>query len=154
MFSKKTTIIIAGFILALALGTHLGLRWYGSNAVEEKRDASNDGSVRVIDDNAVDAASENGVEYTESGFAPKEIGIAIDRGLGCAIVLYNQSGRTLLLGLSPHKLPKDPGPEYPPIAPKERFLFDPRFTGFTELSFHDHERPELQFLVKFEPSCR
>lgn len=143
-----------GFILALAIGTHLGLRWYGSNAVKEKGDTREDSGVRVTDDNAVDAAVENKVEYTEKGFAPQEIGIAIDRGLGCAVALYNRSGRTLLLGLSPHNLPKDPGQEYPPIAPKERFLFDPRFTGFTELSFHDHERPELEFLVKFEPSCR
>jgi|SRR3989338_2626226 len=153
MSSQKTIIIVLGFILALALGTHFVLRWYGSNIGAEKNADPGDG-VRVIDESEAVEMDENKVIYDGSRFSPNTISISMNRGLGCAIALYNQSNRPLYLGLSPHNPKKDPGPEYPPIKSKERFFFDPRFTGFTELSFHDHERPELQFLVKFEPSCR
>lgn len=155
MFSGKMLFAAVMFITALAIGTHAVLRWYGPIAPTRENQAPVDtNAIRIIDDSGVDAVTEGVMLYTENGFTPAEISIAIDRGLGCVVILRNTSSRRLWLGLSPHNLPKDPGREYPPIAPAERFLFDPRFSGFTELEFHDHEHPAFRFLVKFAKSCQ
>lgn len=153
MFSRKTVIILLGFIIILAVGTLAVLRYLnkGENLPKTSEPA---GGVRVIDEVNIDNQDIALVRYTEHGFEPLVLSIAADRGLGCAVKLINQNKASLKFGLSPHKASGDPGRDYPPIQPGEIFLFDPRFTGFTELSFHDHERPELGFLVKFEPSCQ
>ena len=155
MFSQKTIIILLGFIIILAVGTHAVLRYLNnSENLPDPKTSEPAGGVRVIDEVNIDNKDIALVRYGEGGFEPLVLSISVDRGLGCAVKLINQSKVPLKFGLSPHKASGDPGIDYPPIQQGETFLFDPRFTGFTELSFHDHERPELEFLVKFEPSCR
>jgi|SRR3989344_5667219 len=153
ILTKKLFWASVAFLVMLAIATHFILRQLRI----DKSPVTNppaDGAVNVQSDENIDEVVENRIIYTETGFSPKEISIAADRGLGCSVNVINRSNRSLNLGLSPHKEAKDPGREYPPIAQGDRLLFDPRFTGFTELSFHDHERPALEFTVKFDKSCR
>ena len=145
-----------GFLLVLAIATTLLLRQFGSEKIESGANipASNGPTVKVQSDENVNDVVENQVLYTEGGFSPEVISIEASRGLGCAINIQNKSSHNLKLGLSPHQEPRDPGPDYPVIPAGQHFLFDPRFTGYTELRFHDHQNQNLNFLVKFEKSCR
>ena len=151
--SLKVILIAVSFLAVLALATQLILLRF-SDDIKNTDDTPPAGEVKVSDDDKVDEVLENVVVYGDSGFSQRTISIAASRGLGCVINVQNKSSQPLNLGMSPHKTPKDPGREYPAIEPGGRLLFDPRFTGFTQLSFHDHEHPESEFLVKFERSCR
>lgn len=156
MLTQKVFWIAVIFLALLAIVTVLILRQFGAAKIQQNTPpiGADAGTVQVQDDDNVDRVVENQIIYTDKGFSPKEISLSVTRGLGCAVNLINKSSLPLSIGISPHKMPKDPGPDYPIIQPSKNFLFDPRFTGYTELRFHDHERPELDFLVKFEKSCR
>src|SRR3990167_6501457 len=151
-FSKKTIFIVLGFIVLLALATHFGLRWY--EARKETAEAIQKEAARNEETNTIRNIKENRVNYTDEGFSPKELIIASDRGLGCAVNVENQSTHAVTVGLSPHNAKKDPGQNYLPVPPGENVMFDPRYSGYTELNFHDHERPQFEFTVKFEKSCQ
>lgn len=145
--SKRTFIIIGIFLILLAVGSIGALRLFSqrfqpNSSIPEGNSPFGVGSI------------ENLVTYSDAGFIPSVISIAIDRGLGCAVRLVNSTAKPLKLGLSPHREERDPGPDYPEITPGDNFLFDPRFSGFTELRFHDHGTPAKEFTVKFEESCQ
>lgn len=144
IFSKRTIIIIAAFLLVLAAGTVVGLKIFSSQREDTPANQNSPFGVGSVD---------NLVTFTDAGFVPSTISISIERGLGCAVRLVNQTGKPLKIGISPHK-EKDPGPDYPLIAPGDNFLFDPRFSGFTELRFHSHTDPMSELTVKFERTCQ
>lgn len=162
IFSKKNIIIAGVFLILLALGVELFLsrldktsdnKASGENS-HQAPDAGNSGAGnRVVDPDAEKMALDT-VFYSDIGFSPKEIIVAIGKGLGCVVNVENTTRHSLTLGVSPHNPVKDPGQNYLPVKPGEHILFDPRYSGFTELSFHDHERPELSFTVKFAASCQ
>ena len=152
LFSKRFIFISLGFLVMLALATTLGLRWYAAkkNAAEAaKRETDEKNQVSPLRN-----IKENRVIYTDGGFSPSELTISVDKGLGCVINVENQSTGPLTLGLSPHNEKKDPGQNYMPVPPGQNVFFDPRYSGYTELSFHDHERPQFEFTVKFDKSCQ
>lgn len=73
---------------------------------------------------------------------------------GCVLLLVNKSSSPLMVGLNPHRPEGDAGPQYKPIPPGGTLLFDPRFVGVTELSFHDHAQPNEIFSLSFAKSCQ
>ncbi|MBI2055148.1 MAG: hypothetical protein HYT39_03575 [Candidatus Sungbacteria bacterium] len=152
LLSKKFILITLGFLVVLALVTSFGLRWY--SARQEAAGTAKEEAARQNETNAARNIKENRVNYIDDGFSPKELTIAADRGLGCVVNVENQSTHALTVGLSPHNPVKDPGQNYLPVPPGENVMFDPRYSGYTELSFHDHERPQFEFTVKFEKSCQ
>ncbi|MBI4134588.1 MAG: hypothetical protein HY471_00570 [Candidatus Sungbacteria bacterium] len=142
--AKKLFVIIVIFVVVLAVASFAGFRLITSRLSDKPLENTR----------GLDAFPAEGlITYTEDGFFPAEVSIAIERGLGCAVRVRNQSSRPLKVGLSPHAA-KDPGQDYPMTEPGGTLFFDPRFSGFTELRFHDHEHPNFEFLVKFEKSCQ
>lgn len=141
--SKKLILIVIAFLVILAGGTiavlKIAERWGGGEGAKEE----------TFEGPFVD----NVVNYTDKGFMPQELSIALERGLGCAVRVVNRTDESVKIGLSPHG-ENDPGAQYPPIEPGGNLLFDPRYSGFTELRLHNHEEPGQEFLVKFESSCR
>ena len=152
LISRKTILIIIGFLAVLALATNFGLRWYGLK--KEATEATEKEAAKNQEMSALRKIKENQVVYANDGFSPKELILASDKGLGCVVNVENQSTHPVTVGLSPHNPVKDPGQNYLPVSPGENIMFDPRYSGYTELSFHDHERPEFEFTVKFEKSCQ
>lgn len=94
------------------------------------------------------------VIYNGTSFKPRSILIDGNGVLGCVVALANHSSLSLRIGVSPHKETGDPGPNYAPIASGENFMFDPRFTGITELKIHNHARPEEEFVINLGPKCQ
>jgi len=155
VLSQKIFWISLIFLLLLAMGTALFLRWYGADKKSQEAPMNNaNNSIQINgESNQVDVSG-NTVTYSDSGFDKKELTIKDKVGLGCVVKVVNSSTNPLKIGLSPHKEPADPGPMFDPIPTGKSLLFDPRFSGYTQLSYHNHENPSEEFLVKFDPSCQ
>lgn len=155
VLTRKTIIILLAFVALLAVGTHVWLTWYGKEEAGNNTELPTiNNQVEVKDPNSTDITV-NTAFYDGVKFSPGVLNLSMEIGLGCVVNVVNQSGKGIRIGLSPHNPNgNDPGQNYAEIKPGESFLFDPRFTGFTELAFHDHGNSGAFFLTKFAESCQ
>lgn len=94
------------------------------------------------------------VVYDGDEFMPERALVDGSGKLGCVALLINKSAEPLRVGISPHNQKVDPGPNYGVIAPGDKLLFDPRFTGITELRMHNHDKPQEEFVIELGSGCR
>ncbi|MBI3627804.1 MAG: hypothetical protein HY220_03645 [Candidatus Sungbacteria bacterium] len=143
-FTKKLFIGVAVFIFLLAGLTYAGLQWYS------RRAANNSAAPSSAQDNA----RENRIEYTRNAFIPNLLNLSITKGLGCIVNIVNKSDKPLAIAISPNHKKTDPSPLYISLDPGKNELFDPRFTGISQLTYYDQSNPVLHFLVTFDKSCQ
>lgn len=94
------------------------------------------------------------VIYENGIFRPKRVIRDGTGTIGCVVILVNRAPNSLRVGINPHSPFGDPGPNYEPIAPGDKLIFDPRFPGITELTFHNHDNPEEEFTVELGAQCQ
>jgi hypothetical protein len=152
IIKSKIFLIIVGFVIVLVLGTHILLRFFAPPNNNSSGDPSTKG-VRVQGNTSIPETDEYSVVYTDSGFNKSEVTIANGQ-FGCIAQIFNRSSQDFYLGLSPHKESGDPGRAYDALAPQNSLVFDPRFSGYTELTYHSHKKPEHQIVIKFDKSCQ
>lgn len=154
--SVRGLFLYFGAITAVAalfiFGANVFLKW--AIDVEPGREAA------PIDAPGPSSAAPRGAEFTptviydDNIFQPDRILRDGSESIGCLVVLINRSRASLKIGISPHAVLKDPGPDYGAIAPGGKLIFDPRFVGIQKLVFHNHYHPEQEFTVEFGEKCR
>jgi hypothetical protein len=149
--SKKLLWITIGFVIILALGSHLALQWYGGE--EEGLVSWLKGAL------GMDAAEESvsGVSrviYSDKGFSPKKIKITSEQGAGCFITVDNQTDATVTVRVGPYEEGKEKGFLYPEILARQSSSLDPRYSGYEELPFYAKENPKHRFTVVYDSSCK
>lgn len=145
--------VIALIIAVFVLGADFFLKWWSGNSLNDEVPTPYvpSGAHQIKSPESALAPS---VIYDGMEFQPSKTMIDGSGPLGCIIVLENRSALPLKIGISPHASGADPGPDYKDIAPGSRLIFDPRFTGIAEISFHDHSVPSREFTVILGSKCQ
>ena len=122
----------------------------GNNLKIEAPNGTKDTKVQIIDRPPDDPRV---ITYTEAGFSPNAITIKARDSMGCLISVKNATAKPLHVGVSPHNPAGDPGANYGNIAPNEDGILDVRYTGLTQITLHDHAKPQNQFTVTYGEGC-
>lgn len=157
--------IIAAFSLLLVLGFNMLLKTMGGNGrnsgvkQQENQSAESNSYLPSVNETRTEIQAVGGDKLVPSvvyrnGFQPTRVLIDGTGIGGCVVVLRNSSAVPLRIGISPHRLDKDPGPDYGVIPSGERLIFDPRFVGIIELKVHNHDKPDEEFSVILGPKCQ
>lgn len=151
IFFGVITLVIAAFIV----GANFFLKWGIQVEVpkgELKLDEPTPGAVKIKSADEVELTPT--VIYDGNGFRPERVFRDGSGSVGCIVVLVNRSGVPLRVGLSPHDRAGDPGPNFGFTAHGDKLIFDPRFTGISELKVHNHDKPGQDFTIILGERCR
>ena len=147
--------VIAAVIAAFIVGANLFLKWgiqVEAPKEELKLDEPTPGAVKIKPADKVELTPT--VIYDGKSFQPPRVFRDGSGSVGCLVVLVNRSGIPLQVGMSPHNLPRDPGLDFGFTAHGDKLIFDPRFTGISELKIHNHEKPRDEFMIILGPKCQ
>ncbi len=107
----------------------------------------------VAPDEAISEISS--ILYRDNIFTPAHILLTQNKtGVGCYINVVNASSNTLIIRLGPPEVGKEKGFPYPPIAPGQSALIDPRYSGITQALFYNTALPTASFTVNLDQTCR
>lgn len=151
IFFGVITLVIAAFIV----GANFFLKWGIRVEVpkeELKLDEPTPGAVKIKPANEVELTPT--VIYDGNSFRPERVFRDGSGSVGCIVVLVNRSGIPLQVGVSPHNPPRDPGLDFGFTADGDKLIFDPRFTGISELKVHNHANPSHEFTIILGERCR
>ena len=105
--------------------------------------------------NAVQVQEDSGIHssmrYEHGSFSP--VSIAIANETGCFVEIQNASDEDVVVRLGPYDPQQERGFLYPPIAPHENSLIDPRYGTITQFSFYNKNNPSAIFAVSIDPTC-
>lgn len=159
-FTSKQLILFFGglalFTALLVFGMHTVLNFIPASpsAAEPPSGASTPGSseneVRTV--NVADSDPRQ-ITYTDLGFSPSTVTVKASDSLGCVITVRNKTNKVIHIGVSPHDPKGDPGANYGDLAPGEIGIYGVSYPGLTEVTLHNHLRPEHEFRVVYGEGC-
>lgn len=103
-------------------------------------------NVKVVPEDAHEIPE---ILYSENTFSPNSIALESDN---CVLRIMNKSNEELVIRLSPHSEKDAIGFHYSPIPSGQSLAIDPRY-GQADAFFHNHKKPDQNFLVHLGPSC-
>ncbi|MEK7464781.1 MAG: hypothetical protein AAB591_00010 [Patescibacteria group bacterium] len=168
--SKKQKFVLffvglAGFAALLVLGTNAALKLVPpeEHSREPKTLPPIDATVRIeapdnsssVRTNIIESPVDSRpINYTATGFTPAELTVRASDPIGCIITVTNQTAQQIRVAVSPHAASGDPGVNYGELAPGETGIYDVLYPGLTEISLHNHLRPEQEMKIIYGEGCR
>ena len=104
-------------------------------------------AVQVQEDNLAHAT----VRYEQGSFSPADI--TVTHETGCFVEVQNMSDADVVVRVGPYDAKQEKGFLYPPIAPHNSALIDPRHGVITQFSFYNKNNPDAQFKARIDPTC-
>ena len=153
--------IIAIIVFIFIVGLNYSLKFFEkdnkrNDILQQKQTEEKDSTPLLSPNikNAEEVGEGPSIIYKNGAFSPSRFELDGSGGLGCFVLLLNQSGSPLKIGVSPHHLPNDPGSDFGVIEPSGKIIFDPRFPGIKELHLHNHDNPHEEFVIILSPKCQ
>lgn len=156
---------LALFAALLVLGTNAALKLVPpeERAREPKTLPPIDATVRIETPDNSSSVRTNIIEspvdsrpinYTATGFTPAELTVRSSDPIGCIITVTNLTAQPIRVAVGPHAASGDPGVNYGQLMPGETGIYDILYPGLTEISLHNHLRPELEMKITYGEGCR
>ncbi|MDO8560611.1 MAG: hypothetical protein Q7R91_00130 [bacterium] len=146
--------VITIIAVLLVAGVYFFLRW--SVNIEPAPDNSGKapapatGGMEVKIKSPAESELTPQIFYDGTGFQPARVTRDGSGSIGCLAVLINRSLRSLSLGVGQNEAKQG----YGTVAAGEKFIFDPRFVGITELRMYNLDNPKQEFFIELGPNCR